>query len=149
MLDRGSPAAAVTQSGEHHESRSLGLHLIRLTGEATGGAVTVWEEIVEPGWGPPPHVHHREDETFHLLAGRMRFRCGEEEFEAGPGATVFLPRGVPHAFVNVGIDVARMLVVCTPGGFDGFFRDLDALGEFGPDEIAAAAECYGLEFLPN
>lgn len=104
---------------------------------------------MEPGWGPPPHVHHREDEAFHVIEGRMMFRCGEEEFEATSGAVVAPPRGVPHAFVNVGGGVARMPVICTPGGFDGFFRDPDALGDFGPKDIVAAAERYGLEFLPG
>ncbi len=147
MFDQDFIAAAVAMPGDHHESRSLGLHRISVTGTATGGAVSVWEEIVEPGWGPPPHIHHREDEVFCMLEGRVRFRCGEEEFEAGPGATVALPRGVPHGFTNVGDGIARMIVVCTPRGFDGFFRDLDALRSFGPEDIAACAQRYGLEFV--
>jgi cupin domain len=51
------------------------------------------------GFGPPLHIHHREDEAFYLLDGAMQVVCGEDRWEAGPGSLVMLPRGVPHAFV--------------------------------------------------
>lgn len=140
-------AAHVTFPGEGIDSRSLGRHRILATGEQTGGAVSIWEEVVEPGWGPPLHVHHREDEVFHILEGAVRMWCGEEIFDAEPGAVVVLPRGVAHRFENVGDTQARMLVVCTPGGFDGFFRDLDAIPGFTPEDIGAAAARHGLEFV--
>lgn len=148
MYDQAPFASAlVTLPGEGMDSRSLGRHRILATGEQTGGAFTIWEEFVEPGWGPSLHVHHREDEVFHVLEGDLRLWCGEAVFEAGPGALVVLPRGVPHRFENVGAGQARMLVVCTPGGFDDFFRDLDAIPGFTPEDIGAAAARYGLEFV--
>jgi mannose-6-phosphate isomerase-like protein (cupin superfamily) len=140
-------AAVAVRPDEAIESASLGHHRILVTGAMTGGALTIWEEIVEPGWGPPLHIHHREDEVFHVLEGRLRLWCGEERLEAGAGDTVVLPRGVPHRFESIGDTVARMLVVCTPGGFDRFFTDLDAQPGFGPAEIAASAERAGLAFV--
>jgi quercetin dioxygenase-like cupin family protein len=50
------------------------------------------------GFGPPLHVHSREDKAMYLLEGEIRFRQGDEEFTAGPGSWVWGPRGVPHAF---------------------------------------------------
>ncbi len=32
------------------------------TGEDTGGKYAMWEAIVPPGGGPPPHIHSREEE---------------------------------------------------------------------------------------
>jgi quercetin dioxygenase-like cupin family protein len=50
------------------------------------------------GFGPPPHLHHREDEAFYVLEGQMTVTCGEQTWTATPGSFVLLPRGIPHAF---------------------------------------------------
>jgi len=39
-------------------------------GAETGEAYTLCEARVLPGGGPPPHIHHREDEAFFVLEGR-------------------------------------------------------------------------------
>jgi mannose-6-phosphate isomerase-like protein (cupin superfamily) len=50
------------------------------------------------GGGPDYlHVHHADDEAWHVLEGTLTFRFRDREIEAGPGATVFVPAGVPHA----------------------------------------------------
>src|SRR5690349_10078700 len=96
----------------------------------TGGDVgwTFVEADMRAGHAPPLHVHRHEDEAFYLLAGSMRFRCGDDEFDAGPGDFVFVPRGTPHAF-KVGPDGARTLQVATA---DGLARFIEAAGEPAP-----------------
>src|ERR1700680_3294479 len=42
------------------------------TGEDTNGKYALWEAIVPPGGGPPPHVHSREEEGFYILEGEIR-----------------------------------------------------------------------------
>jgi mannose-6-phosphate isomerase-like protein (cupin superfamily) len=39
------------------------------TGEDTNGKYALFEAIVPPGGGPPPHVHSREEEGFYILEG--------------------------------------------------------------------------------
>jgi Cupin domain len=39
--------------------------------------------------GPPLHVHDHEDESFYVLEGTVRVRCGGDVFEAGPRSFVF------------------------------------------------------------
>lgn len=147
-MDRAAfGAAAISMPGQVRVSRSLGHHLIRITGEETGGAMGIWEEPVAPGEGAPFHVHHREDEMFYVIVGRFRFWCGEESFEAGQGATMVLPRGVPHRFENVGDTQGRLLITVSPGGFERFFLEVDALGEASLAQITSVAETYGLEFV--
>lgn len=141
-------AAAVAQAGDFTESLALGHHRILITAAETGGRLGVWEEIVEPGWGPPPHVHHAEDEMFYVLEGRIRIWCGDETFEVTAGATAVLPCGVPHRFQNVGATVARMLIAVTPGGFETFFLDAAALTEPTEVSIAKLAAEYRLGLLP-
>ena len=94
---------------------------IKATAESTGGAYGLVESLVAPGFSPPLHVHHREDEAFWVLEGEVTMCCGDKTFRAGAGAFVFLPRDVPHTFVVEGDKPARMLTLLTPGGGEGFF----------------------------
>jgi quercetin dioxygenase-like cupin family protein len=47
-----------------------------ITGEETGGAFFMADLTVVPGGGTPPHIHHREDESFHLLEGTLTIQVG-------------------------------------------------------------------------
>jgi hypothetical protein len=48
-----------------------------ITGEETGGAVFMAELSVPPAGGPPPHIHHREDESFYVREGTLAIRMGQ------------------------------------------------------------------------
>jgi mannose-6-phosphate isomerase-like protein (cupin superfamily) len=54
--------------------------VIRLRAGDTAGSIGLVEVLDRPGEGPPPHVHGREDETFHILEGEYGFTCGGESF---------------------------------------------------------------------
>ena len=54
--------------------------LIRLHGRDTGGVISVVESHDVPGGGPPPHIHHREDETFQILEGEYEWTVGGRTF---------------------------------------------------------------------
>lgn len=94
---------------------------VKATAESTGGAYGLVETLAAPGFSPPLHVHHREDEAFWILEGEMSMRCGDRTFRARAGAFVFLPRDVPHTFVVEGDAPARMLTLLSPGGFEAMF----------------------------
>jgi mannose-6-phosphate isomerase-like protein (cupin superfamily) len=96
------------------------LMTIKARAADTGGALGLVEGNFYQGFGPPLHVHHREDEGMLVLDGEIRFRQGTEDFVAGPGTLVWAPRGVPHAF-TVQSPSARALVIVTPGGFEEMF----------------------------
>jgi quercetin dioxygenase-like cupin family protein len=98
---------------------------VLLRAEQTGGRISVIETAPRPGAGPPLH-HHDFDESFYVLAGELTFQLGDETVVAGPGQLVFAPRGVPHAFANLGDVAARQLIVCTPAGFERHFARLAA-----------------------
>jgi mannose-6-phosphate isomerase-like protein (cupin superfamily) len=123
--------------------------VLRATAATTGGALTIFEEG-PPLLDTPAHVHSREDELFYILDGEHIVTRGELEVRVGPGDTVFMPRGVPHAHRRVVPGQGRLLVVCSPAGFEGFLRDLataDAEGRLGPDAYAAASEKAGITWL--
>ena len=130
-----------------------------LTGEETGGAIFMSEISVAPGGGTPPHIHHREDETFRLLEGTLTIQVGGDTITASAGDLAFLPRGIAHSFKNTGDGYAKALVSITPAGLEGFFTevfepaaDRSATPPPASKELMgralAAAPRYGLELLP-
>ena len=88
--------------------------------------LTVIEGTAAPGEGPPLHVHRDQDETIYVLKGRYRVRLGERDVDAPAGAFVFIPRGTPHTWQNVGAEVARFVATLAPADvrFERFFRPL-------------------------
>lgn len=123
--------------------------LIRLTGEDTGGALTLVEQTNLPGVGVPMHVHANEDEVFHVLEGAMDFTVGGRTTRAEAGAVVFLPRNVPHAFVTVGPGTTRSTVTAFPAGIERMFYELGELPPGPPDMGKVLEICgrYGIRFI--
>jgi quercetin dioxygenase-like cupin family protein len=83
--------------------------------------LTLGEALVRPGGEPPLHIHAREDETFYVLEGTIAFQRGLERMEIGAGESVYMPRGIQHAFA-VRTPEARLLQLFTPGGLEVAFR---------------------------
>jgi quercetin dioxygenase-like cupin family protein len=113
-----------------------------VTGDQTAGALAVVEHELAPrALGAPMHIHEREDEISHVLAGRLGAQVGDTVVEAGPGDTVVKPRGVPHAFWNPGDEPVRFLELITPAGFEAYFTDLaPILDGAGPPDLDALAQ---------
>jgi quercetin dioxygenase-like cupin family protein len=122
---------------------------ILMSGE-TGGQFLLAEVEVEPGYGPPPHVHTREDEVFLVQSGQFEFWIDGTTTQAGPGTVVFAPRNVPHTFRGAGEGTARATVMVTPGALEQFFMRREQLRQAGElDEstyVELAAE-FGLHFV--
>jgi mannose-6-phosphate isomerase-like protein (cupin superfamily) len=72
----------------------------------------------EPGDGPPLHVHPEEDDAFYILEGEVVVIVEDDEIRVGPGTFVLVPPGVPHTFANRSQEVARIINVHAPAGFD-------------------------------
>jgi mannose-6-phosphate isomerase-like protein (cupin superfamily) len=102
------------------------------------------------GFASPYHTHRREDESFYVLDGKVAFVCNGEWLEAGPGAFVYGPRDIAHGFKVIGERPARMLVMCTPAGFEQFILDQAAPIEEPPSppdmgRLMMLAERHGIE----
>lgn len=114
-----------------------------LSPEQTGGAMSIVDSLSPVGSGPPRHIHHAEDEIFVMIAGACRVWIDGKEILAGPGESVFIPRGTEHTFKVVGDVPCRHLVILTPGGFEGFFADM-AAGQFAiPQDMEPINESAG------
>lgn len=117
---------------------------IRIVMPADGAAgFSAFEDVRQPGDGPPWHTHHGEDEMFRVVSGRFRIRCGDQDCDVGPGDCALLPRGVPHAFVNTGDTVGTMFCVVQPGGFERMFLEIAEAGLRIPEDMGRVLEIAG------
>jgi mannose-6-phosphate isomerase-like protein (cupin superfamily) len=121
------------------------------TAEQTGGAFGLIEHVIAAGGESPWHVHHGEDESFYVVEGQMTFLCGEQRVEAGAGTFVYGPREIPHGFRVEGTEPARVLLQCTPGGFENFIREMSEQAPLaGPpdmERLMSVAARYDNEIL--
>ena len=118
----------------------------KVTSADSGGALSALEVTIPPGTLVKPHNHSREDEFTYVLAGTVGVRVGDRVVEAGAGASMVKPRGIPHAMWNTGPEPARVLEVVAPGGLEHYFEELaPALrAKMPPAEYDALAARYGL-----
>src|SRR6516162_10303413 len=90
-------------------------------------AWSAFEAEVAPGFDVGAHLHNEVEELFYILDGELdllafepRIRTadnwrgwesadGARVLRGGPGATMFVPAGCPHAFANPGTTPARMI----------------------------------------
>lgn len=107
---------------------------ILLDGAATNQKYTIMEACLPPNAGPPPHVHHNEDETISVLSGEITFFLGDTVSLMKKGDFIFAPRGIPHHFKNTGSVEAILLETASPAGIENFF---EAVGHSLPDRKAA------------
>lgn len=109
-----------------------GTFAVLLDAAATNGQLGVGRFRVQQGEAPPYHKHLREDEVFMLISGTALLWCDDEELELSEGGIVFLPRNVPHSY-RITSPQADLLMMCTPGGFEGMFlqagKRIGAAGE--------------------
>src|SRR6516164_9928895 len=154
--------AVVRQPGEGRTVAVVGdVYRFLATGEDTGGKYALWEALVPPGGGPPPHVHSREEEGFYILEGEITFTIGGQRLVAGAGMFTNMPVGTPHSFKNESSKPAKMLISVAPAGLEKMFMEIGlplaegattALPTTREDieKLLAIAPKYGIEFrLPH
>lgn len=100
-----------------------GLAVLKVTGNETGGQLSLIEITEPPGYEAPLHVHHNEDEGFWVLEGELELEVGGARFALGPGDFAMGPRGVQHGY-RVGPHGCRLLFVLTPSGFEHVVRSM-------------------------
>jgi mannose-6-phosphate isomerase-like protein (cupin superfamily) len=115
-------ATSIVTSQEDASPLAFANGVARILGSTatTNGAFSIVHLVQGHGIATPLHIHHTSDEAFFILAGEAHGVLGDEEWHAGPGSFVWLPRGVPHAFQTVSADALELLTMSIPGAFDNF-----------------------------
>ena len=141
--DAGRTAAALNIVGEET--------LVKVASADSDAQFAFFHLVAPPMSGPPRHVHSREDELFYVLDGELVFELDGACHTVSAGGTVFLRRGVVHAYQNFTTSDARLLIATTPGSFSEFFVELSAAtppGGMPPFEVLEAlGDKYGITTL--
>jgi len=116
----------------------------KVRAEDTDGSLTVFENVIAPGDGPPAHFHEAQDESWYVLEGELRFKLGDAMRSAPVGSFVFVPRGTVHCFQNVGDGPARILVIFNPAGMEPFFDQFAELTVPEPQAFARLGREVGM-----
>ena len=132
-IDLNPPASAFQEPPKIHvtmpsKGRTIAVvgdvYRFLATGEETNGKYALWEAIVPPGGGPPPHVHSREEEGFYILEGEITFQVGDKRVIATAGMFANMPVGTPHSFKNESGKPARMLIAVAAAGLEQMFFEV-------------------------
>jgi mannose-6-phosphate isomerase-like protein (cupin superfamily) len=91
----------------------------------------------------PLHVHHADDEAWHVISGALRFRLADREFVAEAGSTVLVPAGMAHTFGNAGPEPSRYVLI-VPSRLDELISSLHAAAQ---GEHAAVYRRYESDVL--
>lgn len=87
------------------------------------GQFSVLVETVQPGFGPPPHMHTHEDEFFVPVEGTFEMFDGTN-WHPLTKLGHHCPRGHVHTFRNAGTEPGKLMVTAPGSNFDTFLEKL-------------------------
>ena len=124
------------------------------TKDETAGSLDAFEMTVQPNAGVPiAHYHESWDETIYGLMGVSTWRVDGQDIALEPGQSIFIKRGIVHAFRNDSQGATTCLCILTPGVLGpGYFREIAALlaeGAPDPAKMKAIMLRHGLVPAPQ
>lgn len=134
------------------------LAIIHATGNDTNGKYCIVELYATKEGSPPWHVHHREDEGFYVIDGELTLYVGDKSYKAKNGDYLLAPKDIPHTYTVDSPGHARILMICSPAGFEDCVRAMStpATSLVPPEpenaetdfrKIMNIAAEYGVEFV--
>lgn len=133
-----------------HEIKFLGVHPndLKISSKDTGGQLSVFEYTGLGKVGPMLHIHLEQDEIFTVLEGEYRFVVGKETHHLKPGQTIFLPRGIPHTWLQL-TDKGKLIYFLQPAGkMEEFFQYMNTLKELpSPEEMDRIHAAHGMKVV--
>jgi mannose-6-phosphate isomerase-like protein (cupin superfamily) len=122
---------------------------VRVGSADSGGQLTILDYRAPAGFGPPRHLHHREDEVFELIEGQAVVWTPDLSLVLAPDDVVLLPRLGLHTWRAYGPQGIRFTATFTPSGFERFFQDIERRRLLATDvtELRAVAADVGMDIL--
>jgi quercetin dioxygenase-like cupin family protein len=107
--------ARVNASEETIKIGPLGIRFL-LTGDDSGGSVSVFEVLVPVGQklAAPAHKNDAYEEILYGIKGVLTWTVHGTPIEVGPGQALCIPRGAVHRFDNLGNEDVKQLAVISP-----------------------------------
>lgn len=134
LSPRSTPSPFVVPAGRSRFGdvvKFLGVHPndLKISSKDTGGALSVFDYVGLAKTGPMLHVHFEQDEIFTVIEGSYRFVVGDATHVLHPGDTIFLPRNIPHTWIQL-TDRGRLIYFLQPAGkMEEFFLLMNSLKE--------------------
>jgi len=137
--------------GEHYKMKGVTLNTldIKISASDTNGDLAVFEQTGQtPLGGPPLHIHPFQDEWFYVIEGEYLFQVGDDQQKLHPGDTIFLPRNIKHAFLQLS-ENGKMIVSYLPAGkMENFFKVTDKwVTPPTPQEITKVFEDHDMKIV--
>jgi mannose-6-phosphate isomerase-like protein (cupin superfamily) len=143
LIARAASSGIVSRTSWGEESH------VRVGSADSAGQLTILDYRAPAGFGPPRHLHHREDEVLELIEGQAVLWTPDLSFVLAPGDLVLLPRLGPHTWRAYGPHGIRFTATFTPGGFERFFQEIERRRLLAGDaaERRAVAADVGVDIL--
>jgi len=143
--------AGEARFGKHYKMKGVTQNIldIKISGNDTENELAVFEQTgLSPNGGPPLHIHPFQDEWFYVIDGEYLFQVGEDKYQLKSGDTIFLPRNVQHAFVQL-TGTGKMIVSYLPAGkMEEFFAVTDKWTSLpSKEEIAKVFEDHDMKVV--
>lgn len=144
----------IVKNGEARFSEHMPMGInpndIKISSKDTDGMVCVFEYIGKEKIGPPLHLHFDQDEVFYVIEGEYLFQSGKEQSILKVGDTIFLPRNIPHTWVQLS-NKGKMIYLLQPAGkFEEFFQKFSVmtLKELPPmEEMQKFFMAHGMQIM--
>lgn len=126
----GKPAVLQKNDGELRTRRpregvaSPSTDFLLKIGPKTNGSkhLLLFTEEIAPGAAIPRHKHHGEDEILLIQTGNAHVWLGDKEYDAQPGALVFIPSETWVALKNTGAENISAVAIWNEPGFEEMLR---------------------------
>jgi quercetin 2,3-dioxygenase len=129
-----SPAKAyVLKSGESRfgfPTPFLGVNPndLKVSSKDTLGKLSTFDYVGNQKVGPSLHSHLNQDEVFYVLEGKYIFQLGNEKQLLNAGDLIFLPRTIPHSWVQIS-EKGHLYYFLQPAGkMEEFFTRMTEMG---------------------
>ncbi|WP_462255210.1 cupin domain-containing protein [Ferruginibacter sp.] len=128
----------------------LGVHHndLKISSKDTNGQLSVFEYTGLAKVGPSLHMHLYQDEIFSVLEGEYRFVVGADTHYLKAGQTIFLPRNIPHTWIQL-TDKGKLIYFLQPAGkMEEFFTLMNSLKERpSPEELEKFHTAHGMKLM--
>lgn len=119
--------AGEARFGVHTPYRGVNPNDLKVSRKDTEGSISMFEYVGNEKIGPPLHVHFNQDEMFYVAEGDYLFQVGDEKHTLKRGDSIFLPRTIPHTWLQLS-DKGKLVYWVNPAGkMEDFFLKMNSL----------------------
>lgn len=150
LILQGNSGAVVVRTGDSRFGvptpfKGVNPNDLKLSSKDTNGQLsTFWYKGMEKT-GPSFHAHPHQDEMFYVIKGSYLFQLGDEKTQLNSGDLIFLPRNIPHTWIQLS-DEGELFYFLQPAGkMEEFFLEMTrTAGQLSKEQAKLVSEAHGI-----